>query len=393
MDAIYDVYCGVDVGKWSHHFYGIDKATGEVLIDGKVGQNEESIRDAFASLGGSALIVVDQTGSISSLLFAVARDMGLALGFLTPVAMSRAIDMYGGAKTDARDAMVIAEVACGIPRLVKPVDEKTPERHRLAALMSHDESLAVEVTRSSNRLHDLLLSVCPPLEEHLRGKKIRSALYLEMLAKYGGPAGIRRAGRSRIRRWVLSKKGFGMASAEKAEAFVDAALRQTVRIPGGEDIEALIASEAGRLIAALSARKDVAEKRDKVLAELPEAAILMSMPGNGAITAATFIAEVGDASGFQNASKLASYAGLSPKVRQSGTSVNSVTKPHGGNRRLKRVLVLSASKSILFCEDSRKYYDRKRAEGKCYKAAVTALARRRLDVMYAMLRDGRGYKK
>ena len=117
------------------------------------------------------------------------------------------------------------------------------------------------------------------------------------------------------------------------------------------------------------------------------------MPGVGAITCATFVAEVGDASRFSSSAKLASYAGLSPKVRQSGKSVNSVSKPRGGNRRLKRVLVLSASKSILFCEESRRYYDRKRAEGRCYNSAITALARKRLDVMYAMLRDGRPYQK
>jgi len=119
----------------------------------------------------------------------------------------------------------------------------------------------------------------------------------------------------------------------------------------------------------------------------------MSMPGVGAVTCATFIAEVGDISRFPSPAKLASYAGLSPKVRQSGRSVNSVTKPRGGNRRLKRVLVLSASKSILFCEESRRYYERKRAEGRCYNSSITALARKRLDVMYAMLRDGKPYER
>ncbi len=82
-----------------------------------------------------------------------------------------------------------------------------------------------------------------------------------------------------------------------------------------------------------------------------------------------------------------------PKVRQSGRTVRSVTKPTCGNHRLKRVLVPSASKSILFCEESRAYYDKKRAGGGCYTSAVTALAQKRLDVMYAMLRDGKSYEK
>lgn len=110
------------------------------------------------------------------------------------------------------------------------------------------------------------------------------------------------------------------------------------------------------------------------------------------MTCATFLSEVGDIFRFDSAANLAAYAGLAPRVRQSGKTVHSATKPRGGNRRLKRVLILSASKSILFCDESRDYYDRKRAEGRTYNSAVTALARRRLNVMYAMLRDGRPYE-
>ena len=40
---------------------------------------------------------------------------------------------------------------------------------------------------------------------------------------------------------------------------------------------------------------------------------------------------------------------------------------------------------------SRAYYDRKRDQGKNYNQAVMALARRRCDVLFAMLRDGTYY--
>lgn len=118
----------------------------------------------------------------------------------------------------------------------------------------------------------------------------------------------------------------------------------------------------------------------------------MTLPGLGAVACATFLSEVGDIFRFDSAANLAAYAGLAPRVRQSGKTVHSATKPRGGNRRLKRVLILPASKSILFCDESRDYYDRKRAEGRTCNSAVTALARRRLNVMYAMLRDGRPYE-
>ena len=59
---------------------------------------------------------------------------------------------------------------------------------------------------------------------------------------------------------------------------------------------------------------------------------------------------------------------------------------------LKPALFLSAF-AALKCKDrnSRAYYDRKRAEGKKHNQAVIALARRRCNVLFAMLRDGALY--
>lgn len=54
-------------------------------------------------------------------------------------------------------------------------------------------------------------------------------------------------------------------------------------------------------------------------------------------------------------------------------------------------LGLSALASIRWCAASKTYYDRKRAEGKRHTQAVIALARRRLNVLWAMLRDNAQY--
>ena len=153
---------------------------------------------------------------------------------------------------------------------------------------------------------------------------------MAILQKYGGPKGLKKIGRSRVRRWVRSQKGFGEAALHKVDEMFDAVQSQSVELPGAEDIEYLIRMETSSLSAALRSRGVVAEKRDTALGFLPEAAILMSLPGVGAVTCATFIAEVGDASRFPSAAKLAAYAGLSPRVKKSGASGNSVSKPHGG---------------------------------------------------------------
>lgn len=60
----------------------------------------------------------------------------------------------------------------------------------------------------------------------------------------------------------------------------------------------------------------------------------------------------------------------------------------GGNELLKRVFYQSAFASLRSAPESRAFYDRKRSEGKKHTQALIALARRRVNVLWAMLRDG-----
>ena len=61
-------------------------------------------------------------------------------------------------------------------------------------------------------------------------------------------------------------------------------------------------------------------------------------------------------------------------------------------QKLKNALWQSSFASIRFHERSRQFYERKRKEGKRHNAAVVALARRRLNVLFAMMRSGELYR-
>ncbi|WP_157840638.1 transposase, partial [Streptomyces leeuwenhoekii] len=119
--------------------------------------------------------------------------------------------------------------------------------------------------------------------------------------------------------------------------------------------------------------------------------VLTSMPGIGVRTAAILLTTVGDGSTFPTAAHLASYAGLAPATRQSGTSLHGEHAPRGGNRQLKRAMFLSAF-AALHDPASRTYYDRCRARGKTHTQALLRLARHRISVLFAMLRDGTFYE-
>jgi transposase len=122
-----------------------------------------------------------------------------------------------------------------------------------------------------------------------------------------------------------------------------------------------------------------------LLARHPEAALIQSLPGMGATLTAELIAEAGNLSRFRSADALAAAAGIAPVLRQSGKT-RFLRRPAGGNKGLKRVFYQAA-----FCSlghsDSRAFYDRKRREGKRHHQAVIALARRRVNVLWAILQS------
>ena len=102
---------------------------------------------------------------------------------------------------------------------------------------------------------------------------------------------------------------------------------------------------------------------------------------------------VGDICAFSSADRLAAYyAGLVLAGRDSGKRVGKARRMRGGNKTLKRVFYQSAFASLRGSAESRAFYERKRAEGKRHTQALVALARRRVNVLWAMLRDGMTFK-
>ena len=140
-------------------------------------------------------------------------------------------------------------------------------------------------------------------------------------------------------------------------------------------------------------RESIAGQVEEMLDDFPLSQVLMSMPGVGIKTAANILLAVGDCSDFPDASHLAAYAGIAPVTRRSGTSIRGEFPARSGNKRLKNALFRSAWIASNCHEASRSYYTKKRAEGKRHNAAVMCLARRRCNVMFAMLTRGEFFRE
>lgn len=97
---------------------------------------------------------------------------------------------------------------------------------------------------------------------------------------------------------------------------------------------------------------------------------------------------------FGNSGRLAAYAGLVPVPRDSGRVKDNLHRPQRYHRGLRRVFYLAAVTSIKRLDGpSRAFYQRKRSEGKIHVQALIALARRLVDVIWALLRDNRSFTR
>ncbi|WP_351235348.1 IS110 family transposase [Streptomyces sp. NPDC002133] len=386
-----DVYLGLDVGKGEHHGTALTPA-GKKVFDRPLPNSEPRLRELFEKLQarhGTVLVVVDQPASIGALPLAVARDAGCRVAYLPGLTMRRIADLYPGeAKTGARDAAIIAGAARTMPHTLRDLASDDETVAELGMIVGFDDDLAGEVTRVKNRMRGLLTQIHPSLERVL-GPRLDHPAVLFLLERYGSPAQLRKAGRRRLIS-MLRPKAPRMAERLVEEIF-DALDEQTVVVPGTDAAALILPSLARSLVSVLDQRKLLAARIEELLEAHPLAQVLTSMPGIGVRTAARILIDVGGGSSFATAGHLAAYAGLAPATRRSGSSIRSEQPSRRGNRQLKRAFYLAAFAS-LSQPDSRAYYDRKRREGKHHVAAIICLARRRIDVLFAMLRDGTFYQ-
>lgn len=384
------VWAGVDAGKAHHHCVVID-ADGKRLLSRRVANDEPELAALIGDVTalGEVTWAVDLPDGGAALLIGLLVSQAQPLLYMPGRAVNRASGGYRGeGKTDARDAAVIADQARMRRDLapLRPGDEITTE---LKLLTARRADLVADRTRVINRLRGLLTSIFPALDRALEDLTATGPLVL--LSGFQTPAAIRAAGPAGVEGWLRERKARNPG--KLAALAAGAAARQRISLPGEQLTASMIAALAGEVMAL----NDKVRETDKLIEgrfhrhEL--AAVITSLPGIGALLGAEFLAATGGDMGFfASPHRLAGFAGLAPAPWDSGRIRGNLHQPKRYHRGLNRVFYTSAMISIATCPESRRYYDRKRAEGKKHTQAVLALARRRVNVLWALLRDNRTYQ-
>jgi transposase len=386
------IWAGTDCGKTHHHTLVLD-AEGETLLSRRVANDEPELLKLIGDVldladGRDVTWALDMAGGGPGLLIALLVNHGQELVYIPGIAVNRASDSYRGAdKTDARDAGVIADQA-RMRRDLQPIRPGDDAGVELKLLTERRVDLVADRTRTTNRLKGLLNSMFPALEGAL---DIGTTGALLLLTGYQTPAAIRRVGLRRLTTWLRNRKARNPETlAAKA---VQAAERQHTSVAG----ETAIANMVHTLAREVMALNEKIAETDKLIEgrfhEHELAEVIQSMPGIGAVLGAELLVGIGgNLDAFPTPDRLAAFAGVTPTPRDSGKVAGNLHRPQRYHRRLQRVFYTSALISIQSDPNSRKFYDRKRAEGKRHIQAVLALARRRVNVLWALIRDRRCYQ-
>jgi transposase len=381
------LWIGVDAGKEHHHAAALDD-TGRVVWSTRVPNDQDAINQLLERAEGhDAVWGIDLLGSETALLralLAVARQATVYVPGRTVKTMSGTF--RGEAKTDARDALVIANTI----RMRHDFLTLAPTTNLIAELellLTHRTGLIEDWVCSINRLRRLLLGISPTLE---RALTVTNIGVLILLTGYQTPDQIRAAGRDELIAHLRRHRALHVA--KLADTALAAAAQQHLTLPG-QDIAAGLAAQLATDLLSLHRRLlEIDKTIAAVFDQHPQAKIIRSLPGMGPLVGAEFVVAVGDLSTFNGSDQVAAYAGLAPVPHDSGKRTSNLRRPQRYNRRLRRAMFMSAFTSIRTEGPSRTYYQRKRAQGRHHQQAILALARRRVDVLCALLRDNRCFQ-
>jgi transposase len=321
----------------------------------------------------------------------------LAAGYvvfaINPMQVARYRERHStsGAKSDAGDAHVLAEIVRLDREHHRPVAGDTPDAEAVKLVARTHQSMIWDRTRQVLRLRSALREFFPAALQAF--DDLSAADTLELLGRAPDPDRAARLSRAQLAGALRRANRRNIETrARQLQAVLRApALRQPVAVQ--KAYTAIVTGQV-RLIAALNAEIDAIEE---VVAEHfgrhRDAEIYLSQPGLGTVLSARVLAEFGDdPDRFADAKSRKNYAGTSPITRASGRR-RIVLARYARNRRLADALHQWAFCSLKGSPGARGYYRALRSRGIGHQAALRQLSNRLVGILHGCLKTGTVYNE
>lgn len=330
------MYVGLDVSKSEIVCVGKDM-DGTILYEDRFGVSPDELNRMVDDIGRDSVFAVEASTK-GVFVYDYLHSKNIQIKVANPTKMRLIAE--SGKKTDREDASIIADYLRTnmLPLCYMPGKEEREVRD----MVRHRKNLVSTRTMIKNKMRAILAREGIDLE------------YTDILGKKA----------------LLELQGMSMENRIQKEA-----------LDGLTRIASVLSDEID----------DYDKKIDERFASSPGAQLLATIPGVGRYSAVHIMSAIGDVKRFPSDEELASYAGLTPKIFQSGDTRIDKGIRHG-DKLLNWVLVQDANVAVKKKGKLRKYYlKQKRKKG--HQKAIIAVARKMVEIMYCMLTRGETYRE
>lgn len=355
------------------------------------------VREMEKKLETEVCVVYEATGVYHRVLKKVLEDNNIKQFIINPLlsAKTRKNDSLRCPKTDKLDPKSIAKTYYS--HSLHNSHKQETIYHELRELSRYYEDILVHIRKDKVAFRAQLDIVFPGYDTLF--DDLYGPVALAVIEKYPHPEMLQKKKINTVSKVIQSKTCHRQAV---SDTMADKAIEYSKTIYSGcdkDDIEVLILQ---RFIKKLN--EDMAEAERtigemiKLAQELPDFSIIKSIPGIGDNLAARIIAELGNMTRFKKKNELVAFAGLDPRISESGKNDGDhmhITKK--GNKRLRCLLYLAVTCSIRLKRDDnsiKDFYIKKKQQSNpmCSKAAKTACASKLVRIIYSVCKTGELYQ-
>jgi len=382
-------YLGIDIGKFNHAAALMDQR-GKVFATLSSFPNTRGGFQKLLPLIRSHLpqqeelrVGMEATGPYWIPLAEWLKTHGWTAVILNPI-KTASLRNYGirGSKTDNIDSVLIANT------LRIEGEQPQPAFPKLSEELRHFTRLRAEMTKDRTRLALRMTSVMDRLFPELLSSfsKTISPSCLALLCAAPTPRKVLALGDEKLSA-LLHKVSGGKLKATRVWEIMNKAT-ESIGVPSQamEEVLALLLEQINLINSQL-------KMVDRRITKLYKQAgvYFTSIGGVGTLSAATMLAEFGSVTRFTRAEQMVAFAGVDPKLRNSGKHQGQVHISKRGPRYLRRALYLACQGVVRNDDYFHSIYQHYRDKGKSYKEAIIAVVNRLIHVLYAMWRDNRPY--
>ncbi len=307
------------------------------------------------------------------------------------VARYRQRHSTSGAKSDAADAHLLAEIVRLDREHHRPIAGDTPQAEAIKLVARAHQTMIWDRSRAVLRLRAALRDFFPAALEVFDDLDAPEAL--ELLARAPDPDRAARLSKAKITAALTRarRKNVEARARHTQQIFRAPQLRQP---PAVQTAYAVIIANTVRLISQLNSQiTELGEVVGEHFGRHRDAEVYLSQPGLGSILAARVLAEFGDdPHRFTDSKARKNYAGTSPITRASGAR-RIVLARYARNRRLGDAVHQWAFCAMRGSPGAKAYYKTMRARGIGHQAAIQQLANRLVGILHGCLKTGPLYNE